>query len=62
MERRRTEEEGADYKLVWPGWCLGSEDFRKELLAAAAERVGASPYGSERQATGEQKAERTVME
>src|SRR6266571_5259114 len=38
MERRRTEEEGADYKLVWPGWCLGSENFRKELLAAAAER------------------------
>ncbi len=45
MERRRTEEEGADYKLVRRGWCLGSEDFRKELLAAAVERVGASHYG-----------------
>ena len=62
MERRRTEEEGADYKLVRRGWCLGSEDFRKELLAAAVERVGASHYGSERQESGEQKAERTVME
>jgi hypothetical protein len=48
--------------LVRRGWCLGSEDFRKELLAAAVERVGASHYGSERQESGEQKAERTVME
>jgi len=62
MERRRTEEAGADYKLVRRGWCLGSEDFRKELLAAVVERVGASHYGSERQESGEQKAERTVME
>ena len=62
MERRRAEEEGADYKLIRRGWCLGSEEFRKELLAAAVERVGASHYGSERHETGEQKAERIVME
>src|SRR2546422_11128794 len=36
--------------------------FRKELLAAAVERVGASHYGSERHETGEQKAERIVTE
>ncbi len=62
MERRRAEEEGADYRLIRRGWCLGSEEFRKELLAGAVERVGASHYGSERHETGEQKAERIVME
>ena len=48
--------------MVRRGWCLGSEDFRKELLAAVVERVGASHYGSERQESGEQKAERAAME
>ncbi len=62
MERPRAKEEGADYKLIRRGWCLASDEFRKELLAAAEERVGASHYGSERQESGEQKAERTVME
>ena len=56
MELRRAEEQGADYGLIRRGWCLGSEGFRKELLAAAVERVGASHYGSERDETGEQKA------
>jgi len=44
------------------GWCLGSEVFRLELLAAAAERVGRSHYGVERQEAGEVKAERLVRE
>ena len=42
--------------------CLGSEEFRQELLLAAVERVGASHYGSDRQETGEQKAQRIVLE
>ena len=37
-----------DYPAVRRGWCLGSEGFRQELLAAAVERVGASPDGSDR--------------
>jgi hypothetical protein len=44
------------------GWCLGSEEFRHELLATAAERVGANHYGSDRQDVGEQRAERIVRE
>ncbi|HZM03303.1 MAG TPA: transposase [Candidatus Saccharimonadales bacterium] len=60
MERRQQEETATDYHLVRGGWCLGSEEFRQELLAAAVERVGASHYGAERHETSEQKAERLV--
>src|SRR6185369_14468686 len=44
------------------GWCLGSEEFRKELLAAASERVGLSHFGAGRQQTGEEKANRLVAQ
>ena len=37
-------------------------EFRRELLAAAVERAGPNHYGSERQETGVQKAERIVRE
>jgi REP element-mobilizing transposase RayT len=60
MERRRGEELAPEFKPVERGWCLGSEAFRAELLAAAEERVGASHYGAERQAAGEVRAERLV--
>jgi len=39
---------------------LGSEEFRRELLAAAVERVGLNHYGSERQETGIEKAQRII--
>jgi putative transposase len=62
MERRRLEESGADYDSLRRGWCLGSEEFRRELLAAAVEKVGPSHYGLDRQETGEEKAQRLVQE
>ena len=62
MERQRHEEAAADYRGIRQGWCLGSEEFRQELLAAASERVGPSHYGRERQETGEQKAQRIISE
>jgi hypothetical protein len=62
MEKRRAEEGAADYQELRRAWVLGSEDFRRELLAAAAERVGMSHYGAERHETGVQKAERIVRE
>jgi REP-associated tyrosine transposase len=58
MERRRAEEATADYRAIRRGWYLGSEQFRQELLAA--ERVGLSHYGAERQESDAQKAERIV--
>src|SRR4030095_13258973 len=42
--------------------CLGSEEFRKELLASASERVGLNHYGADRHETGAQKAERIVKD
>lgn len=62
MEQRRQAEDGSDYRSIRRGWCLGGEAFRQELLAAAAERVGANHYGSDRQESGEQKAQRIVLE
>ena len=62
MEHRRQAGASSDYGSIQRGWCLGGEEFRQELLAAAAERVGASHYGSDRQETGEQKAQRLVQE
>jgi REP element-mobilizing transposase RayT len=58
MERRRREDLGPEFKAVERGWCVGSEKFRAELLAAAGERVGQSHYGAERQEIGEARAER----
>jgi len=62
MEARRAQETAVDYGPIRRGWCLGSEDFREELLAASAERVGLNHYGCARQETDEQKAERLVRE
>jgi len=62
MEKRRAEEGAADYEAIRRDWVLGPEEFRRELLAAAVERAGPNHYGSERQETGVQKAERIVRE
>jgi REP element-mobilizing transposase RayT len=62
MERRRREDLGPEFKPVERGWCLGSEQFRAELLAAAGKQVGESHYGAERQEIGEVRAQRLVKE
>ena len=40
MELRRLAEDGEDFKPILRGWCLGSEQFRKELLAQMSEKHG----------------------
>jgi len=62
MERRRREEAGADYAAIRGGWCLGSEEFRHELLAAEADGVGANHYGSDRFQTSQEKARRIIAQ
>jgi len=42
------------------GWFFGADELKQELLAQASERVGAQHYGTERQESGEAKAERLV--
>jgi hypothetical protein len=41
---------------------LGSEDFKKELLAASSQRVGPNNYGTERRELEPQRAERIIAE
>jgi REP element-mobilizing transposase RayT len=62
MEQRRREETTSDYHSIRRGWCLGSEEFRQELLLAAPPKVGVSHSGADRQEAGERKAERLVRE
>jgi putative transposase len=40
LERRRAAEDGEAYQGIRRGWCLGNENFRKELLAQANIRAG----------------------
>jgi hypothetical protein len=63
IEQRRQTENGPEQdKRLRRGWCFGDKGFRKELLGQMAERVGESHYGSERQESGKEKAERIVGE
>jgi hypothetical protein len=62
LQRRQDQERSMDYRQIRRGWCLGSEEFRQELLTAAGKRVGPNHYGAERQGTGEQKAQGIVKE
>ncbi len=61
-EQRRREDLTREFKPVERGWCLGSEAFRQELLAAAAGRLRATHYGSERRETQEAYALRLLAE
>ena len=61
-ERRRQEDTSADDRSLRSGWCLGSEDFRRELLAAAAGAIGPNHYGAERFETGREKANRMIAQ
>jgi hypothetical protein len=56
------EEARADYGAVRRGWCLGSEEFRPELLATEADMVGANHYGSDRFETSQEKARRLIAQ
>jgi len=63
MEKRRNEKQSFDQdRNLERGWYLGSEEFRRELIAAAQSRVGPNHYASRRQETQEQKAEGIVRD
>lgn len=57
MELRRWEDEPEEWKRLRRGWYLGDKEFRKELIDAMGQRVGAEHYGEERQETAEENAE-----
>jgi len=60
METRRTQEEATEYQEIRQGWCLGSEEFREEMLAAAAHLAGSNHYGSDRFESGQERARRMI--
>ncbi len=62
MELRRQEEASPDYRQIRRGWCLGSEEFRQDLLAAAAEQVGNHHYGSDRSESSQERARRMIAQ
>jgi hypothetical protein len=60
MEWRRASEESEDLQALQRGWCIGSEEFRKELL----EQMNAGPehFGEEIRQSGEQKALKRIRD
>jgi putative transposase len=63
MEQRRQEQsDGKEWDRMRRGWCLGDEEFRKELLAQAHQKMGPSHYGRPRQEAADAKAKQIVHE
>lgn len=44
------------------GWCLGSEEFRREPLAAATDRAGSNHYGRDRFESSQEAAWRMIAQ
>ena len=63
MEARRREEtdEGA-LKAVRRGWCLGSKEFKGQLLEKMEGKLGENHSGEQRRETAQAKAERIITE
>jgi len=62
MEARRTAELTGDFQEMPRGWCLGSEEFRQELLLQMTTMQGSKFAGPEWKETGQKKAEGIVAE
>jgi REP element-mobilizing transposase RayT len=62
MEQRRLEKTGEEFRGVERGWCLGSDEFRQELLAQVDTPSGPSHYGEAVQEAEAEQAEQKVME
>lgn len=62
MEARRFEADARQYRALRRGWMLGSEEFRQELLAQTAQRLGPNHFGQERRETAEVRARRILAE
>jgi putative transposase len=60
LEMRRSDDD--EFEGVRQGWCLGSEQFRRELLALVDGEAGKYHYGSEIHEASEAKATRIISE
>jgi REP element-mobilizing transposase RayT len=62
METGRRAENQSDGNPLGKGWCLGSEEFRKELLAHVKEQAGSKHTGPEVQESALLKAQQILAE
>jgi putative transposase len=62
MEARRKAEQTGDLSVLPRGWCLGSEQFRQELLLQMTTVQGSKFAGPEWKQTGQKKAELILAE
>jgi len=62
LETRRQAEAQPDFDPYKRGWCLGSEEFRQELLAQVSELAGPEHRGREIQESATAKAEGILRE
>jgi REP element-mobilizing transposase RayT len=60
LERRRTEDKRGEFQSMERGWCVGDEEFRRQLLEQVSKGPGASHYGEAVQEAVEVRAERLV--
>ena len=60
MELRRAAEDEEEFDVLQRGWCVGSEEFRRELLTQMS--AGPEHFGPEIRQSGEQKAQRRIAE
>ena len=60
IEARRHGEADGEFKPVRRGWCLGGEEFRRDLLQQIAEQGTTSHYGEELVESGEARAQRLI--
>ena len=60
IERRRGEDLAGQFADVRGGWCVGSEEFRRELLSQMAQAIQPNHYGAERQQSAEHRGEQII--
>jgi putative transposase len=60
MEARRCGEANGELEPVRMDWCVGSDQFRRELLAQVSQKRGLWHYGPELQESAEDRAERVI--
>jgi putative transposase len=62
MDRCQREENPTLYRPLRQGWYFGDDAFRKELLDQVIKKVGHHHYGSEREESSQEKADRIIAE
>ena len=62
MEARRQGQQDPQFKRVRRGWCLGGQQFRKELLSQMSQRRGQWHYGEEFRESAQARAEEIIRQ